>query len=95
MNRHQRDKNRNNANILRGVARQKASDAHTCENCGEKGFHFVATAMTLEDMFKTIAGQPEPGFWTCAILYDSNGVRKEVKDACDNVLGIAPFGALS
>ena len=74
MNRHQRNKNRANALVLsRKVIRAKAMQ-HTCENCGEKGGHWVSTrGMSLHAL---ITGQDDQeGFWTCPNLYGADGRR--------------------
>jgi len=46
MNRSQRDKNRRNAQQLAYAARQRMLMKHTCENCGEKGGHWISTRGT-------------------------------------------------
>lgn len=47
---------------------------HTCENCGEKGGHWISTrGMSLQAI---ITGQDDQeGFWVCQKLYDDNGKR--------------------
>lgn len=74
MNRGQRDKNRRNAQQLAYAARQRTLMQHTCENCGEKGGHWISTrGISLAAL---ITGQDDQeGFWTCPKLYDDNGRR--------------------
>lgn len=74
MNRKQRDKNRANAAELVRVARAKMLEQHTCENCGEKGGHWISTrGMSLAAM---ITGRDDQeGFWTCPKLYGADGRR--------------------
>ena len=74
MNRHQRNKNRATALVLsRKVSRAKAMQ-HTCENCGDKGGHWVSTrGMSLQAL---LTGQDDQeGFWTCPKLYGADGRR--------------------
>lgn len=74
MNRSQRDKNRRNAQQLAYAARQQMLMKHTCENCGEKGGHWVSTRGT--SLWGIIEGvDDQEGFWTCPKLYDDNGRR--------------------
>lgn len=40
---------------------------HTCEECGEKGFHWLAAPMSLMDI---MTGNEKAGVWTCAKFYD-------------------------
>jgi hypothetical protein len=58
----------------RSTARKLRHDAHTCENCGERGAHWVNTGFTtLEDI---MAGRAESrGFWVCPKLYGPDGRR--------------------
>lgn len=74
MNRKQREKNRRTAAALARVARAKVLEQHTCENCGEKGGHWVSTrGMSLVAL---ITGQDDSeGFWTCPKLYGEDGRR--------------------
>lgn len=72
MNRLQRDSNRANAQRLHGIARNARLMRHTCENCGEKGGHWVAAPMTLVEM---LSGVAESGFWTCPKFYGPDGRR--------------------
>jgi len=47
-----------------------ANDAHTCENCGERGFHWI------EPMGGFMGFLPTSGFWTCPKYYDpATGLR--------------------
>lgn len=67
MNKKQRNKNRANANSL-------ASNAHTCSNCGEKGFHYVQVqGWSLQSMIDGV--DDSDGFWTCARYYGEDGRR--------------------
>jgi hypothetical protein len=73
MNRNQRNKNRANARWLEGLAHVARLQAHTCENCGEKGGHWIQTEMqTLEDI---LAGRESRGFWACPMYYGADGRR--------------------
>jgi hypothetical protein len=74
VNFNQRLKNRQNAAMLKRVARAKALAAHTCENCGEKGGHWVNPPfMSLHAM---LTGQDDQaGFWICPKLYGADGRR--------------------
>ena len=74
MNRKQRDKNRYNARVLRRKARAAVLSHHTCENCGEKGGHWVSTrGISLMAMITGVDDQQ--GFWICPKLYDDGGLR--------------------
>lgn len=79
MNQRQRNKNRVNAQRLRDVARARVLAQHTCENCGEKGGHWISTrGISLAALF---TGQDDSeGFWTCPKLYGADGRRKERGD---------------
>ena len=74
MNSKQRCATRENARKLAALARHRVLMQHTCENCGEKGGHWISTrGMSLLAM---ITGQDDQeGFWTCPKLYDGNGRR--------------------
>ncbi len=74
VNRKQRDSNRSNAQHLAYKARQRKLMQHTCENCGEKGGHWVKTrGISLAALF---TGQDDSeGFWTCPKLYGEDGRR--------------------
>lgn len=74
MNRKQRMKNRAVARILAVQARQRELEHHTCENCGEKGGHWISTrGMSLAAL---LTGQDDSeGFWTCPKLYGEDGRR--------------------
>lgn len=74
MNRKQRDSNRSNAGKLARAVRAAELARHTCENCGEKGGHWISTrGLSLEAI---ITGQDDSeGFWTCPKLYDETGRR--------------------
>lgn len=68
MNRQQREKNRRNAQALAAEAKARRLMQHTCENCGEKGGHWISTrGISLAALF---TGQDDSaGFWTCPKLY--------------------------
>lgn len=69
-----RNKNRENAEKLKHIARSIELEKHTCENCGEKGGHWISTRGT--SLFAMITGiDDQEGFWTCAKMYGSNGRR--------------------
>lgn len=67
MNRKQRIKNRATANSLR-------LNNRICENCGERGGHWVSTrGLSLAAI---LTGQDDSeGFWTCPKLYGPDGRR--------------------
>lgn len=66
MNSKQRNKNRQTAKTLR-------LQSHTCENCGERGGHWIEVEpQSLDDM---LTGRPSRGFWTCAKYYGPDGRR--------------------
>lgn len=74
MNRIQRQSNRRNAWHLVAVARAKVLAEHTCENCGEKGGHWVSTrGMSVLAIITGVDDQQ--GFWTCPKLYGPDGRR--------------------
>lgn len=74
MNRLQRDKNRSNALRLAAAARTRDLAQHTCENCGEKGGHWISTRGC--SLAALITGQDDSGgFWTCPMLYGADGRR--------------------
>lgn len=74
MNLKQRNKNRLNAQKLATEVRDRALMQHVCENCGEKGGHWVSTrGMSL---IAFVTGQDDSeGFWTCPKLYGPDGRR--------------------
>lgn len=74
MNKHQRNKNRANATVLSRKVRRAKLMEHTCENCGEKGGHWVSTrGMSLAAL---ITGEDDQeGFWICPKLYGPDGRR--------------------
>jgi hypothetical protein len=74
MNRTQRDKNRRNAAALASAARAKVLMGHTCENCGEKGGHWISTRGISLAALVTGLDDSE-GFWRCPKLYGDNGRR--------------------
>jgi len=74
MNRKQRDKNRRTAQELAYTAHQHRLMQHTCENCGEKGGHWVSTRGT--SLAALLLGLDDSnGFWTCPSLYGPDGRR--------------------
>jgi hypothetical protein len=74
INRTQRNRNRANARELEYLARQRVLMAHTCENCGEKGGHWVS--MRGISLQAALTGQDDSeGFWTCPKLYGPDGRR--------------------
>jgi hypothetical protein len=78
VNRKQREQNRLNAQQLRHVARQRVLMQHTCENCGEKGGHWVSTRGS--SLWGIIAGvDDQEGFWTCPRLDGTDGQRTEAQ----------------
>jgi hypothetical protein len=77
MNFNQRLKNRQNAQRLATLARAKELASHTCENCGEKGGHWVSTRGTLLAVLMTGQDDQE-GFWICPRLYGPDGRRLAV-----------------
>ena len=67
MNKKQRNKNRKTAVKL-------MSSLHVCEECGEKGYHWVAwQGMSLATIRSGTDDQQ--GFWICDKFYDKNGRR--------------------
>lgn len=74
MNRKQRQSNRRNADRLVALARAKVLAQHTCENCGEKGAHWVSTrGMSVWAIITGVDDQR--GFWMCPNLYGPDGRR--------------------
>lgn len=74
MNRKQRDSNRRSAERLAHADHLHALSKHTCENCGEKGGHWVSTQGT--SLAALMTGQDDQaGFWTCAKYYGPDGRR--------------------
>lgn len=74
MNRKQREKNRRTAAALKAEARARVLALHTCENCGEKGGHWVCTRGV--SLAALLTGQDDSeGFWTCPKLYGADGRR--------------------
>jgi hypothetical protein len=70
MNRKQRIKNRR-------TARNLANALHTCQNCGEKGGHWISTRGTSLEAWLSGKDDQE-GFWTCPNFYGADGRR--IKD---------------
>jgi hypothetical protein len=74
MNKHQRNQNRANATVLSRKVRRAKLMQYTCENCGEKGGHWVSTRGM--SMAALITGQDDQeGFWICPKLYGLDGRR--------------------
>jgi len=74
MNKTQRNSNRANAARLAALAHQRQLMQHTCENCGEKGGHWVSTRGT--SLAALLLGLDDSnGFWTCPSLYGPDGRR--------------------
>lgn len=74
MNKKQRNKNRNNARMLERAVHNLKSRQHTCEECGEKGFHWVATRGT--SLAAILSGvDDKQGFWICDKFYGKDGRR--------------------
>ena len=68
VNRSQRMQNRENARFLEKYA-------VVCEECGERGKHWMPERpTTLQDM---LDGTSPAGFWTCAKFYGPDGRRIE------------------
>lgn len=69
MNAKQRMKNRRTAHWLR-------LGNNTCENCGEKGGHWVSTrGYSLQGLITGV--DDSEGFWICPKLYGPDGRRIE------------------
>ena len=75
MNKQQRNQNRQNAaQLAAAAARRVRLMAHTCENCGERGGHWISTRGT--SLAAMLTGQDDQeGFWTCPNLYGEDGRR--------------------
>ena len=74
MNRKQRDSNRRSAERLAHADHLHALSKHTCENCGEKGGHWIS--MRGISLQAVLTGQDDSeGFWTCPKLYGPDGRR--------------------
>jgi len=64
MNRLQRNNNRYNAMQLERSARTIRLSKHTCENCGEKGGHWVSIrGASIQAILN--GKDDQEGFWTC------------------------------
>lgn len=75
-NRKQRMKNRDTAHQLARDQKIARNNLHICENCGERGGHWLQTRGTsLMAMIEGVDDQQ--GFWTCAKYYDNEGRRIE------------------
>ena len=70
MNKKQRNKNLQTAKDLHWVVREKT--APICENCGEKGLHWIQMPQSIEDI---LFGNVPVGFWTCSKYYGEDGRR--------------------
>lgn len=67
MNRKQRMKNRATAQTLAREQKIARNNLHICENCGERGGHWVSTRGT--SLMAVVTGiDDQEGFWTCAAL---------------------------
>jgi hypothetical protein len=74
MNKHQRNQNRANDIVLQRKVQRAKAMLHTCENCGEKGGHWVSTRGT--SLAALMTGQDyQQGFWICPKLYGPDGRR--------------------
>lgn len=74
MNQKRRNRNRVTAQDLAAKVRALQLAQHTCENCGEKGGHWVSTRGV--SLMAMITGQDDSeGFWTCPKLYGPDGRR--------------------
>lgn len=62
MNKAQRIRNRETGRKLQAAAHAARLAAHVCENCGERGGHWISSPHTLEDI---LADREPQGFWTC------------------------------
>jgi len=74
VNQYKRNRNRGLARGLAAIARFKELKQHTCENCGEKGGHWVSTRGLSIAVILTGQDDQE-GFWTCPKLYGEDGRR--------------------
>lgn len=64
MNRRQRERNRATAAALSAAVRKQADLAHTCENCGQPGGHWVQVqGATLQALLE--GRDDQQGFYTC------------------------------
>jgi len=72
VNKKQRDLNRETSQDLGRHSRYVESRKHTCENCGERGRHWVQAPMTLEQILDHYGVS---GFWTCPKYYSPDGRR--------------------
>ncbi len=74
MNKKQRMKNRSTAHELARNQKIARNNLHVCENCGERGGHWISTrGISLAAL---ITGQDDQeGFWTCPKLYGADGRR--------------------
>lgn len=67
MNKAQRNLNRKTAYLLSEMN-------HICENCCERGSHWVSTrGLSILSILSGVDDQE--GFWTCPKLYDKDGRR--------------------
>ena len=74
MNKNQRMKNRRTAYELARDQKIARKNLHVCENCGERGGHWVSTRGT--SLAALITGQDDQaGFWTCPKYYGPDGRR--------------------
>ena len=69
MNTKQRYQNRQTSRTLNAHVRHLESLKHTCEECGEPGYHWISIrGPSLEAIITGIDDQQ--GFWTCDKFYD-------------------------
>lgn len=69
MNAKQRYKNRQTSHTLNQEVRYLESLKHTCEECGEPGYHGIRIrGSSLEAIMTGVDDQQ--GFWTCSKFYD-------------------------
>lgn len=67
MNAKQRNQNRR---TCRDLKRKNKLTNNVCENCGEKGAHWIVAEGTVLLPFSR-----DGGFWTCSKLYGPDGRR--------------------
>lgn len=60
--------------MLKRVIHNLKSSRHTCNECGQNGYHWVATqGMTLEAILS--GADDQQGFWICDKFYSKDGRR--------------------
>lgn len=75
MNKDQRNANRLNGRTLADLAKKRRLAEHVCENCGEKGGHWVSLPVSLQEMIAE--GILQRGFYTCAGKEPANTVIED------------------